>query len=55
MSNKLPFLQDIISDNDEYLLILGCTFDKTDDLDKKFILESVDFYEKHKHDSGSSI
>ena len=55
MSNRLFFLKDFVFDNDEYLVISKCAFDNTDDFDQKFILDSINFYEKHKNDSDPSL
>ena len=55
MSNRLFFLKDFVFDNDEYLVISKYAFDNTDDFDQKFILDSINFYEKHKNDSNPSL
>ena len=55
MPNRLFFLKDFVFDNDEYLVISKYAFDKTDDFDQKFILDSINFYEKHKDDSNPSL
>ena len=55
MSNTLYFLQDIFLDDEKYFIISKCIKDEPDKFDQKFFLESINFYEKHKHDINSTV
>lgn len=55
MPNSIPFLRDIFLDDDKYLLISKCIDDEPDKFDQKFLLESINFYEKHKHDINYAV
>lgn len=55
MPNTLSFLRDIFLDDDKYLLISNCIKYKPDKFDQKFLLESINFYEKHKHDINTTV
>ena len=56
MPNSIPFLRDIFLDDDKYLSISKCIDDEPDKkFDQKFLLESINFYEKHKHDINSAV
>ena len=55
MSNSLPLLREVILDYDNYLLFSEYLKSKADKLDKEFVLESINFYEKHKNDADSPV
>ena len=55
MPDSLPFLRDISLDDDKYLLISKCIDNESDKFDQKFLLESINFYEKHKHDFNTTV
>lgn len=55
MSNSLPFLREVIMDYDNYLLFCECMKSEPDRIDKEFVRESVNFFEKHKNDADSKV
>ena len=55
MPNSLPFIRDIFLDDDKYVLIFKCNNNEPDKSDQKFLLESINFYEKHKHDFNPAV
>ena len=55
MPDSLPFLRDIFLEDDKYLIITQCTSNEPDKIDHKFLLESINLYEKHKHDINSAF
>lgn len=55
MSNSLPFLREVILDNDDFMIFSEQIKSEPDKFDQEFVLESINFFERHKHDTDTRV
>jgi hypothetical protein len=55
MSNSLSFLREVILDYDEFSILSVRIKSEPDKFDQEFVLESINFFERHKHDTDLRV